>query len=1221
MDISREEKDYTSYGMDEKVVVSGANEGKQDMEIDVNEEGNYEEDYDNDEDSEYDEDDEVREDDVWAVIGEYFKRNGLCTQQLDSFDAFINNTMQEVVLESRPIELFPEPDMLSEGASGARMKHVIKFGQIYIGEPDITTPDGETERMFPNMARMRCLTYAAPLQVDVDYLTYELDEEGVEIESTKTEKKLQTKFIGKVPIMLRSEYCLLRPHTNRGLNDLGECEYDQGGYFIINGSEKVIVAQERMSNNHVYIFSGNEYRAEIRSSTENSSRPPSSFSIKLTKSRAGSIIMGHLLYARMPYVNEDLPVMILFRALGFVPDGTILEHICYDMHDRQMLEMLKPSLEEVASIDSREVALDYIGRRAAPVGCTRDQRITFAKQILQKELLPHVGDAAFIEMEKAYFVGYMINRLLCTVMGRREYDDRDHYGNKRMDLAGPLLGNLFRQLFAKLLKDTKMSLQRRIDSRTAENFLPYIEQSIDWKTIDHGLKYSLATGNWQVGRRGAPSKTGVSQVLQRLTFASMLSHLRRLNSPIGRDGKLAAPRQLHNTHWGMICPAETPEGQACGLVKNLTLMAYVTTGQPAPEIMELLENCDMTQLDDIHPSAIPGSTKIFVNGTWVGVHLDAENLVVDVRDIRRRNALSEVSIVWDIRDRELRIFTDPGRCCRPLLIVGSNNRLELRKSHIERLTKEEKDDEKSEAEQYKWGDLLKDGLIEYIDTEEEETTTIAMTLNDLHRTIEYTHAEVHPSMILGVCGSIIPFPDHNQSPRNTYQSAMGKQAMGMYITNFQVRLDTLAHVMQYPQKPMVCTNSTKYLHFNKLPAGQNIICAIASYTGYNQEDSLIMNQSSIDRGLFRSVFYRSYRDKENKEKAFMAETFEKPDPQSTTGMKFGDYDKIEDDGLVAPGTRVYGGDIIIGKTVPLPILDADYQTQGRLIRTKKDASTGIRSSETGVVDQVLLTTNEEGYKFTKVRVRSVRIPQIGDKFSSRHGQKGTIGITYRQEDLPWTVEGIVPDIVMNPHAVPSRMTIGQLFECLMGKVGAITGEEGNATPFTDVTVKEVSEKLHKCGYQQKGAEVMYNGYTGRMLDSMIFIGPTYYQRLKHMVDDKIHSRNRGPLQILTRQPVEGRARGGGLRFGEMERDCMISHGAAQFMRERLFFHSDEYRVHVCDFCGLICVADLEKKIFNCKACKNTTQVSQVYIPYACKLLFQELMAMAVTPRLITDRSL
>jgi len=446
---------------------------------------------------------------------------------------------------------------------------------------------------------------------------------------------------------------------------------------------------------------------------------------------------------------------------------------------------------------------------------------------------------------------------------------------------------------------------------------------------------------------------------------------------------------------------------------------------------------------------------------------------------------------------------------------------------------------------------------------------------------------------------------------------MGKQAMGIYATNYQLRMDTLANLLYYPQKPLVTTRSMEYVHFRELPAGQNAIVAIACYSGYNQEDSVIMNQSAIDRGLFRSIFYRTYTDEEHRVGTLLTETFTKPSRDTTLRMRHGTYEKLEEDGLVAPGTRVTGEDVIIGKVVPLPD-ESDELGQRTQSHTHRDASTPLRSTESGIVDQVMVTTNAEGFKFTKIRVRSKREPQMGDKFASRHGQKGTIGITYRQEDMPFTAEGITPDIIINPHAIPSRMTIGHLIECLLGKVSALTGEEGDATPFTDVTVEAISNLLHQCGYQQRGYEVMYNGHTGRKLAAQIFVGPTYYQRLKHMVDDKIHARARGPVQILTRQPVEGRSRDGGLRFGEMERDCMISHGASQFLKERLFDVSDAYRVFVCDLCGLMAVANLKKGTFECKACRNKTQISQVNIPYAFKLLCQELQAMNIAPRLMVE---
>ncbi|KAJ7556830.1 hypothetical protein O6H91_05G100400 [Diphasiastrum complanatum] len=1124
--------------------------------------------------------------------------------------------MQEIVDESAEIEIRPEaqhnPGRNNEFMGETTYK--IRFGQIYLSKPMMTESDGETQTLFPKAARLRNLTYSAPLYADITKYVIRKGEDG---EEEMEQEDLAKVFIGKVPIMLRSSYCTLYENSDKDLTELGECPYDQGGYFIINGSEKVLIAQEKMSTNHVYVFKKRQpnkyaYVAEVRSMAETQNKPASSMFVRML-SRAGAKggSSGQYIRATLPYIRTEIPIIVVFRALGFVADKDILEHICYDFSDTAMMELLRPSLEEAFVIQNQQVALDYIGKRGSTVGVTREKRIKYAKEILQKEMLPHVGVGEYCETKKAYFFGYIIHRLLLCALGRRAEDDRDHYGNKRLDLAGPLLGGLFRMLFRKLTKDVRGYLQKCVDSGKEIN----LAYAVKAKTITSGLKYSLATGNWgQANTAGV--RAGVSQVLNRLTFASTLSHLRRLNSPIGREGKLAKPRQLHNSHWGMMCPAETPEGQACGLVKNLALMAYITVGSAANPILVFLEEWSTENFEEISPAVIPQSTKIFVNGCWVGIHRDPEHLVKTLRQLRRQvDVNTEVGVVRDIRLKELRLYTDYGRCSRPLFIV-EKQRLLIKKSHIQAL-------QQKESPEGGWFELVSKGFIEYVDTEEEETTMISMTISDLINARNnpneaysdtYTHCEIHPSLILGVCGSIIPFPDHNQSPRNTYQSAMGKQAMGIYVTNYQLRMDTLAYVLYYPQKPLVTTRAMEHLHFRQLPAGINAVVAIACYSGYNQEDSVIMNQSSVDRGFFRSIFYRSYRDEEKKQGTLVKEEFERPNRENTTGMRHGSYDKLDDDGLAPPGTRVSGEDVIIGKTTPLPQDETGTQAQRY---TKRDQSTCLRQSESGMIDQVVLTTNADGLRFVKVRVRSIRIPQIGDKFSSRHGQKGTVGMTYTQEDMPWTQEGITPDIIVNPHAIPSRMTIGQLIECIMGKVAAHMGKEGDATPFTDVTVDNISKALHKCGYQMRGFETMYNGHTGRRLNAMIFIGPTYYQRLKHMVDDKIHSRGRGPVQILTRQPAEGRSRDGGLRFGEMERDCMIAHGAAHFLKERLFDQSDAYRVHVCELCGLIAIANLKKSTFECRGCKNKTEIVQVHIPYACKLLFQELMSMAIAPRMFT----
>ena len=490
----------------------------------------------------------LNKNDAWHVITAYFAEKGLVRQQLDSFDQFIENTMQEVVEESLPIDIYPDTPSQHTSSASERERHRLKFGQVYLSAPQMIEADGKIDTMLPNIARIRNLTYCAPLFVDVSYRNEVVSEVG-EVVSVIRERKERV-FLGRIPIMLHSSFCVLKDKVDKQLTDMKECVYDQGGYFVINGSEKVLIAQERMASNHVYIFSGQKkgsYQAEIRSMAEGSSRVNSVMYVKLVTAKKGNMIAGKVMRVSIPYIKKDIPIMIVFRALGFVRDRDILEHIVYDFSDGAMMEQLNPSLEEGFVIHDQQVALDYIGKRGTTVGAKREARIKYAQQILTKEFLPHVSTDEGSEVKKAYFFGYMIHKLLATVLGRRDFDDRDHYGNKRMDLAGPLLHGLFRQSFYKVLKEARLSLERTVQEGREIN----VNLAIDQNTITRDLKYALATGNWSANRRGN-IKTGVSQVLHRLTFMSTLSHLRRLSTAIARDGKIAKPRQLHNTHWGMV---------------------------------------------------------------------------------------------------------------------------------------------------------------------------------------------------------------------------------------------------------------------------------------------------------------------------------------------------------------------------------------------------------------------------------------------------------------------------------------------------------------------------------------------------------------------------------------------------------------------------------------------------------------------------------------------
>jgi DNA-directed RNA polymerase II subunit RPB2 len=1125
--------------------------------------------------------------DTWDVVNCYlsqYKGKQLIRHHIDTFNDFMDNKILSIVKQFNPLIVYHE--YIPESNSYKYEIH-IEYGNIYFDSPTIYENDGSSKPMYPHEARLRNLTYAVSIYMDLTMkVITNSDNENDFI------KKLKRIKIGKIPLMIKSKYCVLNNHIN--YQDTDECKSDLGGYFIINGNEKVIVSQEKMAENKVYVFkiskaaSKFSHVAEIKSIAENKFITPKNISIKLT-TKDGTY--GRTIKLFAPHIRLEIPLFVMFRALGITSDKDILKYIVYDLDkNADILEILKPSIQEASSKMSEELVFDYLLKGIAILGQPRDikldktQRVKYLKNMIIKDFFPHVGPSL---EKKAYMLGYMTNKLIRCYLGHIDYDDRDSYCNKRIETPGVLMGTLFRQYFTKLVKDMRNSIMKELNSgpwKTNKNIEDIVNATNLYKifkstTIESGLKYGLATGNW--GIKTTSSKVGIAQVLSRLSYSSTLSHLRRVNTPTEKTGKLVPPRKLHNTQWGIICPTETPEGGSVGLVKNLALTTHVTNFSSSYPIREYLNDYNLIPLENLDICNLYNQTKIFVNGDWVGIHENPIELLEMLRHFKRIGKINPyVSLTFNYTMNEIQIFTDAGRCCRPLYIVD-DNKLRIKKSDILNL----------QAKKYHWNNLIlgvlnkdtihnihdinedisnKEGVIEYLDTEEMLNSLVAMTNKNLLNTeLKYTHCEIHPSLILGIVASSIPFSHHNQSPRNTYQSAMGKQAMGIYATNYRNRMDTMGHVLYYCNEPLVNTRMGKILPTNDMPNGMNVVVAIASYTGYNQEDSIIMNKSSVDRGLFRSTFYRTYKDDEKKiQSSGHEERFVKPDKTFTKNMKPGSYEKLKNDGLVKENTFVDSSDIIIGKIVPVK----NTTINGNQVY--RDNSTSLRNNESGFIDKVFVNTNAEGHRFCKVRVRSERVPTIGDKFSSRHGQKGTMGMMYNESDMPFTKDGIRPDIIINPHAIPSRMTIAQLLECILGKAGSLIGGLGDGTPFVnndseELTVNSIGDILENlCGFNRHGDEVLYNGHTGEQLSTNIFIGPTFYQRLKHMVDDKIHSRASGPMVLLTRQPAEGRARDGGLRFGEMERDCMIAHGSLQFLKERMLDVSDHFRMFICNICGM-----------------------------------------------------
>ena len=676
--------------------------------------------------------------------------------------------------------------------------------------------------------------------------------------------------------------------------------------------------------------------------------------------------------------------------------------------------------------------------------------------------------------------------------------------------------------------------------------------------------------------------------------------------------------QLHDKR-GRFCLSDglavhnTPEGASVGIVKNMSYMSHITVHSNSNSLYEYVEPHIIT-LDKLKPTQVYDTVKLFINGAWIGIVEEPQKLYEMLKDMKYNGIINiYTSIVFDYKLQEIRMCNDSGRITRPLLRVKNNNVL---------ITNKILNDLKNND--LNWDDLLtsckiNDAVIEYIDPEEQRFSMIATKPKNIVETngnniYKYTHCEIHPSTIFGVVASCIPYPDHNQSPRNTYQCAQAKQAMGVYATNFNERMDKTAYVLTYPTRPLVDTRVMNLIKLNEIPSGCNINVAIMTHTGYNQEDSLLVNKGSIDRGLLQITISHTEKD-EDKQKINGDEEIRcKPDPSKTKGMKFGNYNKVNSKGLVPENTLIENRDIIIAKVTPIKENRNDHT---KVIKYE-DGSKQYRTVEETYIDKNYIDKNGDGYSFAKVRLRTLRRPVIGDKFSSRHGQKGTVGNIIPEEDMPFTKEGIRPDIIINPHAIPSRMTIGQLKETLLGKVLIELGLFGDGTSFGDLDVSTISQKLLELGYEAHGNEMMYNGLTGQQIECSVFMGPVFYQRLKHMVNDKQHSRSIGLMVNLTRQPAEGRSRDGGLRFGEMERDCMVSHGASRFTRGRMYDVSDKYSVHVCNKCGLIASYNDKLHIHMCRTCDNRVDFSYVEIPYSCKLLFQELTTMNVVPRIMTD---
>ena len=1103
----------------------------------------------------YDDDNNIEyEEAPWKIIGSYFEGNHLkrlVRHQIESFNDFVNNQLERTIQMFNPVTIASEQDF-DKKTKKHKLDIEVTFSDFHLYRAQIHENNGATKLMFPQEARLRNFTYASTMTVDAN-IKYTI-RTGENLENVQTlHKSIPGIHIGKLPIMLKSSVCILNQYSHINHAETGECAYDAGGYFIINGSEKTVLGQERAAENKVYCFNiskGNtkwNWLAEVKSVPDTKCISPKQINMMIASKNNG---FGFPIYIQIPRVKHPLPLFVLFRALSVLSDKDICEKIMLDLgsndtnNNAAILVSLQASIIDANTVLTHEDAMRQVTSNVmyTPMNMDKEtgakKKRDFATDILTSDLFPHCKTAT----QKIYFLGYMALRLIKCSLGILKQDDRDSYMNKRIDLTGALINNLFRNYFNKVVKDMTKQVIREVNTgswRSTEDYLSIINKTNVYKiikstTIENGLKRALSTGDFGL-KNVNTNKVGVAQVLNRLTYVSSLSHLRRVNTPIDKSGKLIPPRKLHNTTWGFLCLAESPEGASVGVVKNISYMSHITI----PSNPESLHSQIESHIDTLDKFAdckdLYDKVKVFVNGAWVGISRDPIELFTVLKEKKCRGMINVyTSIVFDIRNKEIRVCSDAGRITRPVLRVKDNKSF-ISADLLHKLDRKE----------LSWDDLVTDckidnAIIEYIDPEEQNFSMIAMKRTDLRNSLlqrgsqnyNYTHCEIHPSTIFGILASCIPFPEHNQSPRNTYQCAMGKQAMGMYVTNFYNRMDKTAYVLSNPMRPLVDTRVMRMIKLDEIPSGAPVIVAIMSYTGYNQEDSILINKGAIDRGLFSATIYHTEKD-EDKKLNGDEEIRCKPDSTKTKGMKFGNYGKLNSKGVIPENSIIENRDIIMGKVIPIKENRNDHT---KLVKYE-DVSKMHRTTEDSYVDRNYMERNGDGYVICKVRIRTFRKPVIGDKLSSRHGQKGTIGNIIPEMDMPFTKSGQRPDIIINPHAIPSRMTIAQLKETLLGKVLLELGLFGDGTSFGELDVYTIRNELLKLGYENNGNELLYNGLSGEQIESEIFMGPAFYQRLKHMVNDKQHSRSIGPMVNLTRQPAEGRSRDGGLRFGEMERDC------------------------------------------------------------------------------------
>ena len=1267
---------------------------------------------------------------IWRLIDIYFRENpqALVRHHIDSYNQFFTKDIFQMFKEMNPLKLEVDYD---DSIQDFRSKCLMYIGgkdasKIYVGKPIIHDPNN-IHYMFPNECRLRNMTYASTIHFDVE-IEYErilrkddqptkLDDKGYAIvdledgdEAGQGDGNLQKKdftpsqfaelrentqnnltgnvqhvkmrlekiYFGKFPIMLQSELCVLHKMPREMRYALGECKNDLGGYFIIDGKEKVVVPQEAFGDNMINVAKSKDekylYTLDIKSVSENVSKPIRTLSLRImapTNKFANKQIGVYIPNAG----DKPIPLFIVFRALGILTDKEIIS-FCMLQNPEEIPASFAPYIDScvhnASSIVTQYDAVKYISM------FVKGRSITRTSRVLADYFLPHIGEVNFLE--KAYYLGYLTNRLLSVATGIEPPTDRDSYKYKRLYLIGPLMKNLFREYYLqqhhhiRLSFETKYEFGKKTYADLSNMIYRLYPEIFRKRIVEEGFRKAFK-GDW--GASAHTKIVGILQDMNRLSHNGMINHLRKTNLPMDSSVKLVAPRVLHGSQWGIMDPIDTPDGGNVGLHKHLSMMTLVTNTLSREPLIEWLKTemskngITIKELANTTPLRMGKLTKIFVNGYWLGGVSDPVTLVELVKLHRRHGLIPiTVSVMFDYHRNTIQLSSDGGRLCRPVFYHDEKSQKFIfdKSEEMNRIAKLMSDPKESGVwlkmisgfhdkhdtnydpyvgNYYKWEDLYKldvsqiqknKALLEYLDTQETEGTYIAMNYKDTFaKNTNYTHCEIHPSTTYGVMCNLINYLEHNPASRNSFSCGQSKQACSLYSTNYQLRMDKTAVVLNNGQMPLVRSRYLQYINNEENPYGENAIVAIMCYTGYNVEDAILINEGALQRGLFRTTYYTTYEAHEEKEVkngiTMKEKVFTNIDNiQNVIGIKPDfDYSKLDENGMIPENTLVDDRTVLIGQT------EMADQRGGR-----KDVSKVPKKGQLGTVDKTFMTEGEEGQRIAKVRIREERIPAMGDKFASRAGQKGTIGMVIPEANMPFTKDGIRPDMIINPHALPSRMTIGQMIECIVGKGCAYKGTIGDCTAFynRENKLSMFGEILLQHKFHSNGDEILYDGMNGKQLEASIFIGPTYYMRLKHMVKDKINFRARGPRTNLTRQPVSGRANDGGLRIGEMERDAVISHGMSIFLQESMMERADAYQIAVCNHSGMMAIYNPTKNILLSPAVdgpikysgslsqENQQEVQQiskygksfslVQVPYSMKLMMQELQAINVQVRVITE---